>query len=59
MSAYPHGRCLRRMRRQDRQGKEEDGGGEEVEKGVLGVVEESHLLNDRLWYLIEDGHHLQ
>jgi hypothetical protein len=48
------------MRRQDLQGKkEEDAEGEEAGEVVLGAGEESHLLNDRSWYLIEDGHHLQ
>ena len=55
-------RCPRRMRRQDLQGREEeeeDEEGEEVQKEVLGAGEESHLLNARSWYLIEDGDHLQ
>lgn len=51
------------MRRQGLQGKEEedeeDEGGEEAEKVVPGAVGESHLLSDRSWYLIEDGHHIQ
>lgn len=50
------------MRPQDIQGKKEKEkgeGGEEVEEVDLGAGEESHLLNDRSWYLIEDGHHLQ
>ena len=48
------------MRPQDIQGKKEkDEGGEEVEEVDLGAGEESHLLNARAWYPIEDGHPLQ